>query len=69
MVLQLWRNKSKLKEGEPDYLALQKQRTCVDDGSSGYETVKIGVGYKEEAPDGEQYIRIKIDGITDVKPK
>ena len=65
MVIQLWKNKGKVKDDDPDYLALQKQRTNEDDGSGAYQTVQIGTGYKMEAPDGETYLSVKITGITD----
>jgi len=56
MKLQIW------KDGE-GYKVLQKQR--LNDGTSGYQTIKVGVGYKEESPSGEKYISLKIDGLTD----
>lgn len=65
MVIQLWRNKAKNSDADADYLALQKQRTGADDGSPGYVTRQIGIGFKMESPDGETYIRITIEGITD----
>lgn len=56
MKLQIW------KDGER-YKVLQKQR--LNDGTSGYQTIQVGVGFKEEAPNGEKYISLKIDGLTD----
>lgn len=66
MVIQVWRNKEKVKEEDPDYIVLQKQRTGIE--GKGYETVQIGQGWKTDAPD-EQYIHITIDGLTNNKPK
>ena len=60
MKLQVW------KKGEV-YEVLQKQR--LNDGTSNYQTVKVGVGFKEEAPSGEHYLILKIDGLTDNAPK
>jgi hypothetical protein len=56
MKLQIW------KDGER-YKVLQKQR--LNDGTSGYQTIQVGVVFKEEAPSGEKYISLKIDGLTD----
>ena len=56
MKLQIWKN------GD-GYKVLQKQR--LNDGTSGYQTIQVGVGFKEEAPSGEKYILLKIDGFTD----
>ena len=68
MRVQIWKSGA-TKEGEPDYIVKQKQRTGADDGSPSYETVEVGVGYKMEAPSGEVYIDVKIEGFTDNKPK
>lgn len=69
MRIQVWKNKGKVHDGEPDYLVLQRQRTGADDGSAGYETVNIGYGYKQEAPDGEIYLDVKVEGFNNNKPK
>lgn len=60
-----------MKDGEsaPDYVVFQKQRTGADDGSPAYETVEVGAGWKMEAPSGEIYLDVKIEGLTDNKPK
>jgi len=56
-----------VREEEPDYIVQQKQR--LNDGTTGYETVVVGEGYKHEAPDGEQYIDITLKGFgTNNKP-
>lgn len=57
----------KKKEEDPDYVVFQRQRTGIE--GKGYETVEIGAGWKMEAPSGEIYLDIKIEGLTDVKPK
>lgn len=67
MRLQIWGNKAKVGEYDPDHLVLQRQRTGADDGSSRYETIQVGVGWDREAPDGEKYLDIKVLGLTDNK--
>jgi len=69
MRVQLWKNSHKVKEEEPDYIVLQKQRTNVDDGSPAYETCEVGAGWKMEAPSGEIYLDVKIEGFNNNKPK
>lgn len=69
MRIQIWHNKAKGTKNDPDYLVLQRQRTGADDGSGAYETVQIGVGFKNEAPDGETYISATVDGFSDMKPR
>ena len=68
MRIQVWGNKMKKKEEDPDYVVFQKQRTNEIEGKS-YETVEIGAGWKMEAPSGEIYLDVKIDGLTNNKPK
>lgn len=69
MRVQLWANKMKKSEDDTDYVVYQKQRTGADDGSPGYETVCVGYGRKMEAPSGEIYLDVKIEGFSDNKPK
>ena len=69
MKIQVWKNKAKVNEDDPDFILLQKQRTGVDDGSPSYQTVQIGTGHKMEAPDGESYLSLTIKSLTDNKPK
>ncbi len=67
MRFQLYRNFAKIKDEDPDYIARQRQR--LNDGTTAYETVEIGVGYKQEAPDGEVYVDISLKGFgTNNKP-
>ena len=47
---------------EDGYTAFQKQRT-----EKGYDTVEVGHGFKTETPQGEQYIALNIEGLTDNK--
>ena len=68
MRVQIWGNKNKMGENAPDYIVYQKQRTGADDGSPSYETVEVGSGYKMEAPSGEVYLDIRIEGFSDNKP-
>lgn len=67
MRIQIYKNKAKVKDEEPDYIGLQKQR--LNDGTTAYQTVQIAVGWKNETPDGEVYIDLKVDGFTDNAPK
>lgn len=66
MRVQLWKN-VKTSDNQPDYIVTQKQR--LNDGTTAYETNQVGVGYKQEAPSGEIYIDIKLEGFgTNNKP-
>ena len=65
MRIQLWKNE-KQNEESPDYRVLQKQR--VNDGTTAYETVEVGYGYKKEAPSGETYLDVTIRGFNNNKP-
>ena len=60
----VYKNKGKVKEDDPDYLVIQKQR---NEDETAYVMVQIGVGWKQEMPDGEQYIDIKFDTIKTKK--
>ena len=53
-------------EDDADYVVMQKQRTGVE--GKGYETVQVGYGRKMEAPSGEIYLDVSIDGLTNNKP-
>lgn len=69
MRLQLWKNILRETDEGPYYIVKQKQRTGADDGSPSYETVIVGYGYKQEAPDGETYIDLHVQGFNNNKPK
>lgn len=68
MRIQLYKNKAKVKDEDPDFIAKQKQRTGADDGSPSYETVIVGAAWKMEGPD-EVYLEVKIEGFNNNKPK
>lgn len=67
MKLQIYQNKDKVKEEDPDYIGLQRQR--LNDGTTAYETVQVAVGWTNETPGGEKYIALTIEGFSDNKPK
>lgn len=67
MRIQLYKNENKVKDEDPDFIVRQKQR--LNDGTSAYETVDVGVGYKLEGPDFT-YIDVSLKGFgTNNKPQ
>lgn len=65
MKLFLFKSESKPHDDSPDYRVEQRQRLKEQTDGKGYQQVIVGAGWKCEMPNGEPYIMIKIDGISD----